>query len=189
MSGYIEKVLWSILKSSFSKKAFCYLLISLTSLLFRTHVDALISFIIITPYQIINFLTHIVVSLFLIINSKYFYDIVHRYEPEFYSLVKYLIDNYTEKNFKRWKRKINMFICIYVYILTYIMDFSNGIIRHIIIEYVVCYFLIELYEKYTDGKFKPQSKEYECKTNDIEIINNLKETETYDLDLFDIKKS
>ena len=76
------------------------------------------------------------------------YDVVQRYEPEFYAFVKYLINNYTDQNFKRWKRKLNISICVYVYILTFIIDFSNWAIRQIIVEYMLCYFLIELYEKY-----------------------------------------
>lgn len=186
--SYIEKVLWSIAKTSFSKKAFCYLLISLTSLTVRTHIDAVIAFLLNTPYWYLNFVIHIAVSSFLIINSKYFYDIVQRYEPEFYSLVRYLINNYTEQNFKRWKRKFNIAICAYAYILTFILDLSNSAIRMIIIEYMMCYLLLEMYEKYTNGYFKNQNKEFEF-TNDTNIKIELKEKENYDSELFDIKKS
>jgi hypothetical protein len=188
--SYIEKVLWSIAKTSFSKKAFCYLLIGLTSLTVRTHIDAVIAFLLNTPYWYLNFLIHIAVSSFLIINSKYFYDIVQRYEPEFYSLVRYLINNYTEQNLKKWKRKFNIAICVYAYILTFILDLSNNSIRMIIIEYMICYLLLEMYEKYTNGYFKNQSKEFEF-TNDqnIKIELKEKEKENYDSELFDIKKS
>lgn len=185
--SYIEKVLWSIAKTLFSKKAFCYLLISITSLIIRIHIDALIAFLLNTSYWYLNFLIHILVSSLLIINSKYFYDIVQRYQPEFYSLVKYLINNYTEQNFKRWKRKLNITLCIYAYILTFILDFSNNSIRMIIIEYMSCYFLLEIYEKYNNGNFKNQNKEFEFIKDDI-IKIELKDNEIYDKELFDIKK-
>lgn len=186
--SYIEKVLWSIARTSFSKKAFCYLLIGLTSLTVRTHVDAMIAFLLNSPYWYLNFVIHIAVSSFLIINSKYFYDVVQRYEPEFYSLVRYLINNYTEQNFKRWKRKFNISLCIYAYLLTFILDLSNNSIRMIIIEYMTCYFLLEIYEKYNNGNFKNQNKEFEFMKDDI-IKTELKESEIYDPELFDIKKS
>ena len=58
----------------------------------------------------------------------------------------------------------------------------------IIIEYITCYFLLEMYEKYTNGYFKNQNKEFEF-TNDQTIKIELKEKENYDSKLFDIKKS
>lgn len=186
--SYIEKVLWSIARTSFSKKAFCHILIGITSLIVRTHVDALIAFVLNTEYWYINFFIHLMVSSFLIINSKYFYDIIQRYEPEFYSIVRYLINNYTEQNFKRWKRKFNITICIYSYILTFILDFSNGAVRQIIIEYLTCYFLLETYEKYNNGNFKNQNKEFEFDRDEV-IKTELTESENYDKELFDIKKS
>lgn len=186
--SYIEKVLWSIARTSFSKKAFCHVLISLTSLVVRTHIDALIAFILNTQYWYINFFIHIFVSSFLIINSKYFYDIIQKYEPEFYSIVKYLINNYTEQNFKRWKQKFNTILCIYAYTLTFFLDISNESIRQIIIEYIICYFILETYEKYNNGIFKNQNKEFEFIKDDI-IKTGLIESENYDKELFDIKKS
>lgn len=185
MSSYIEKVLWSIAKTSFSKKAYCHILISLTSLIIRIHVDSIISFLLTTPYYYINFIIHIISSTFIVMNSKYIYDVVHRYEPEFYKLIKYLIENYTEKNYKKWKRKVNVYVCAYIYALTYVIEITNMTIRQIIIEYMICYFLLDTYYKYMEGKFTPQNKEYDYNTNEFDIIDDKK----YDSELFDIKKS
>jgi hypothetical protein len=186
--SYIEKVLWSIARTSFSKKTFCNLSISLISLVLRTHIDSLITYFLSTEYIYINFILHIIISSFLILNSKYIYDFVHRYEPEIYLYVKYFINNYTEQNFKRWKRKFNIYICIYAYILTFILEFSNSSIRQIIIEYMTCYFVIELFEKYNNGNFKNQNKEFEFEKDDI-IKNELNQNQNYDKNLFDIRKS
>jgi hypothetical protein len=186
MTSYIESVIWTILRASFTKKSFCYVLISLTTLIVRSHIDAILGFLLKTPYSILNIIIHIIVSVTLIIKTKYIYDIVQRYEPEFYNIVRYLINNYTEKNFKRWKLKLNLSVCIYIYILTFITTFSNESIRQIIIEYLICYFLIEFYEKYTTGKIHIlKTKEYECLTKDEEIINNLiKNTESIQNKIF-----
>ncbi len=191
MSSYIEKVLWTLLKSSFSKKSFCYLLISLTTLIIRSHIDGIMAYLLTTPFSFVNFFIRIFVSSFLIIKSKYIYDVVQRYEPEFYNLVRYLINNYNEKNFKRWKRNINLSICIYIYFATFLINISNESIRQIIIEYVICYFLIESYENYINGRLQIlRTKEFECNMYDTQIIENLIDTnDNYDPVLFDIKKS
>ncbi len=191
MSSYVEKVLWTLLKSSFSKRSFCYLLISLTTLIVRSHIDGILAYILSTQYSFINFFIRIFVSTFLIVKSKYIYDVVQRYEPEFYNLVRYLINNYNDKNFKRWKRNVNLTICGYIYFGTFFLNFSNETIRQTIIEYIICYFLIELYDNYMSGRIQIlQTKEFECNMFDTQIIENLVDkNDNYDPELFDIKKS
>jgi hypothetical protein len=191
MSSYMEKIFWTLLKTSFTKKSFSCLLMSLTTIFIRSHIDGFLAYIFNTPFYLCNTIIHISISMFLITKSKYIYNIIARYEPEYYSLVKYLINNYNEKNFKRWKLKINMSICIYLYLLTFFINISNENIRQIIIEYVMCYFLIEFYEKYTTGNIQILlPKEYECSTKDNEIIDDLiKSNNNFDTELFDIKKS
>ena len=192
MTTYIERVLWTLLKTSFTKNSFCYLLISLITIILRTHVDAILASIFTTPSYILNFIIRMTISCWLVINSKYLYDIVVRYKPEIYNLVKYLINNYTSKNFKRWKRKVTIFCCVYLYIATFFVEISNSSIRQTIIEYLICYVLIELYYNYMKGELKIfNNKEFECNTNsDDNIIDNLikKNDDLIDNDLFDIKK-
>ena len=108
---------------------------------------------------------------------------VHRYKPELYQYVEYLVRNYTEDNFKRWRKYVVMSICMYFYIATYIITVSNESIRMMIIEFIFCYHVIELYERYYNIKIY-QKKEFECKTNKVSIFDD-----DYHSELFDIKKS
>ena len=192
MTTYIERVLWTLLKTSFTKNSFCYLLISLITIIIRTHIDAILASIFVTPSDILNFIIRTIISCLLVINSKYLYDIVVRYKPEIYDLVRYLINNYTTKNFKRWKRKVTLYSCVYLYIATFFVEISNNSIRQTIIEYLICYAIIELYYNYMKGELKIfNNKEYECNTDgDDNIIDNLikKNDELIDNEFFDIKK-
>lgn len=190
MTSYLETLIWTIVKSSFSKKSFCYLLMSLMTILIRMHIDSLISYILITNYEFINFCIHIIVSTILIINSKYIYDIVHRYEPEFYNIIRFLINNYNERNFKKWKRNITITLCIYFYTMTFIIDITNNLIRQIIIEYIICYFVIETYEKYTSGRLNIiNNKEYDCSNKDSDIINDLIKNNNNETNFINIKNN
>jgi hypothetical protein len=177
MSTYTEKVIWTLLKSSFTKKSFCYLLISLSTIILRIHIDSIIAFLLTTPSYTINFIIRMFVSTILIINTKYFYDIIQRYEPEYYSLVRYLINNYNDKNFKKWKKKINIFICVYIFLLTFIINITNSSVRYMIIEYMICYYIVETYENYINGNLYIQThnKIYKCNNDkkDNEIIEEL----------------
>jgi hypothetical protein len=53
---------------------------------------------------------------------------------------------------------------------------------------MTCYFVIELFEKYNNGNFKNQNKEFEFEKDDI-IKNELNQNQNYDKNLFDIRKS
>lgn len=192
MTSYLEKVIWTLLKTSFTKNSFCYLLISIITIIIRIHLDALLANIFSIKYNEIfnnsiysnihfyacqssNFIIRMFISCFLVINSKYLYDIVERYKPEIYKLVKYLINNYTPQNFKKWKRKINLSICIYFYLITYVIEINNANIRQTIIEYIVCYIIVDFYYNIAKGEIKIfNDKEYSCNNNDDDnIINEL----------------
>lgn len=194
MTTYTEQIIWSILKTSFTKQTFCYLLLSLITIIFRTHIDAIIAYLFATEYYYLNSLIRIIISSTLLLNTKYFYDIIVRYKPEVYKLTKFLINNYTPKNFRRWKRKLTLSICIYFYIITYIIDISCTSIRLTIIEYIICYGIVELFDKIKSGEIKIfKEKEFSCSSNDDAIIDDLikknNSNDGFDEYFFDIKKS
>jgi len=194
MTTYTEQIIWSILKTSFTKQTFCYLLLSLITIIFRTHIDSFIAYLFATEYYYLNSLIRIIISSTLLLNTKYFYDIIVRYKPEVYKLTKFLINNYTPKNFRRWKRKLTFSICIYFYIITYIIDISCTSIRFTIIEYIICYGIVELFDKIKSGEIKIfKEKEFSCSSNDDAIIDDLIKknnfNDGFDEYFFDIKKS
>ena len=187
MSTYIEHLVWSLIRTSFTKRTFCYLLLSLITVIIRTHLDAFTAYLLTPDIFLLDSLMRITVSTTLILNSKYIYDIVQRYTPEVYNLSRYLINNYNEKNFKRWKRKVNLTLCIYFYLITYIIDITNISLRVTIIEYVICYIIVELIDNIKKGDIKIFSeKQFSCSNNDDNIIDELiKKTENLnELDVF-----
>jgi len=179
MSTYIEQLVWSLIRTSFTKRTFCYLLLSLITVIIRTHIDAVTAYLLTPDIFILNSLVRIIISTILILNSKYIYDIVQRYTPEVYNLSRYLINNYNEKNFKRWKQKVNLTMCIYFYLVTYIIDITSISLRVTIIEYLICYIIVEIIDNIKKGDIKIFSeKQFSCLNNDDNIIEELiKKTE------------
>ena len=173
MASYTENIIWSLLRTSFSKTTFCYILISINAVLLRIHIDTIISYLLKTQYEYINIIIRLFVSSTLIIYSKIIFDIVNRYQPEFYTFIRFLINNYTEDNFRKWKLQLNIGICCYIYTLTYIIELSSTSIRQMIIEYIICYFFIETYYKYINGKLFVQKKQFECNDKDNQIMKDL----------------
>jgi hypothetical protein len=183
MFGYTEQIIWTILRSSFTIDTFTYILISILAIILRTHIDMIMAWCMGTDNDYINMIIHIITSSMLIMNSKYTFDMVHRYKPELYRYVEYLVKNYSEDNFKRWRKYVVMSICIYFYIASYIVTISNHSIRLMIIEFIFCYHVVELCERYYKIKIY-QKKEFECKKNSVSVFDD-----NYHDELFDIKKS
>lgn len=210
MSTYIEKILWTLIKSSFSKSSLCNLLMSLTALIIRVHLDSICSLLLTTNLLdnlcfpktvldlcfdgsvILNFIIRTCVSCCMVINGQYLYNIVCRYEPEFYKITQYFINNYTEDNFKKWKRNITLIICMYLYLITFLIEITKQSVRILIIEYIICYFLIDMYTNFENIRIV-QSKKFECLSNDDKIVDSLVKsgklnTNVFDTKIIDIKK-
>ena len=185
MFGYTEQIIWAILKSSFTINTFTYILVSIIALILRTHIDIIMAWCMTTDIFYLDVIIRLVVSSMLVINSKYTFDMVHRYKPELYKTVENMVNTYTEDNFKRWRRYIVLIVCVYFYLASYIVTISNESVRQMIIEFILCYHLVEIYERYNKSKFRLyQIKEFECTTHKASVMDD-----NYHPELFDIKKS
>lgn len=183
MFGYTEQIIWIILKSSLTINTFTHILMSILAIILRTHIDMLMAWCMITQNFYVNVIVRICISSTLVINSKHIFDIIYRYKLQLYQHVEQLVHCYTEENFKKWMRYFVLSTCIYFYIATYLVTITNGIIRQMIIEFISCYHIIEIYERFNKSKFKLyQIKEFECTKNENVIIK-----ENYHPDLFDVK--
>lgn len=184
MFGYTEQIMWAVLKSSFTLNTFTYFLMSIIAIVLRTHIDMIVTYIVSTNIFYIDIIIRLCVSTILVINSKHTFDIVHKYKPELYKIVEKLINNYTEENFKTWRRYIVLIACAYFYFASYIITISNESVRQMIIEFIICYHLVEIFERRNMNKFKLyQTKEFECTRYTTSVIDN-----NYHSELFDIKK-
>jgi len=185
MFGYTEQIIWAILKSSFTLNTFTYFLVSILAIILRTHIDIIMAWCMSTNLFYFDIVIRLMVSSMLVINSKYTFDMVYRYKPELYKIVEGLVNNYTEENFKRWRRYVVLSVCAYFYLASYIITISNESVRMMIIEFILCYHLVELFERKNKSNFRLyQIKEFECTQHTTSIINN-----NYHPELFDIKKS
>lgn len=182
MFGYTEQIIWAILKSSFTLNTFTYLLVSIIAIILRTHIDIVMAWCTSTNIFYLDIIIRLLISSMLVINSKYTFNMVYKYKPELYNVVEELVNNYTEENFKRWRRYVVLFLCVYFYFASYIVTISNESVRQMIIEFIICYHLVELFEH--RNKFRLyQIKEFECTRHSASVPDN-----NYHPELFDIKK-
>jgi hypothetical protein len=145
-SNYAERLFYSLIKTTYSKKLINRMVISILTIIFRILADIVISHIVSTNYTYPNIIIQICVSVVLVVKSGHIYNFIVLYETEIYQFTRYIINNFPEKH-NIWKRWIISLICLISFIYTYTTDITSGIIRLYIIQYFVCFIIIETISK------------------------------------------
>ncbi len=145
--NYSDQILRSIVKTTYAKKSISSLLLMLLTVVARLHIDAICGIIFNFHNIYIDFWLQIFISVILVIKSGWIYQIVERFDREVYSLTRYLINNYSEDNYRRWKRNVTFVICSYLFIYFSVAEITSSMLRIYILQYVICYVIIEIIER------------------------------------------
>jgi hypothetical protein len=189
-TNYSDQILKSIVKTTYAKKKLSILLLMLLTMIVRLHIDAILAIVINTPYFFINFLIQIVISVFLVMKTGWIYQAVERFDREVYSLTRYLVNNYSEDNYRKWKRIMTFIICLYLIIYLLVVEITSKLLIMYIIQYLICFIILETIEKkYYDQflsifKKHPPSKRVSLFTyddDDFEIIQTNIQSDNTDL--------
>ena len=145
-SQYKNKIIRSIIVSSYVKKKMNVLTMMLATVLLRTFVCSLICFVV--SYNIyVDFFLHSTIAVIVVLKSSIIYNILKRYEDIFLKMTQYFITNYTPKNYRKWKRTITLITSIYIIVLLYISQITSNIMITYILQYLLSYFIIDQIEQ------------------------------------------
>lgn len=191
--NYGDQILRSIVKTTYAKKKVSLLLLMILTVIFKIHVDAILSIIFNTGNFYIDFCTQILISVILVIKSGWIYKIVEKFDTEVYLLTRYLINNYTENNYRKWKRNITLVICFYLIIYLSVIEINNNMLKTYIIQYMVCYFIIEMIEKKYYGHifdlFHEKSPIFVLNDDNLQIKRNSIDKKINDMDFNEFKNN
>ena len=141
-TNYSDLIVQSIINSAFLKDKVADIFIMFIANVIRIHVDGFLSYLA-GPN---NYIVHIIVSTILYYLLSIFYYIVSKFRQEIYIIVKYIVSNYNEK-IKLWRRYLTCAVCIYIILLTFMINIDNNFIRTCIIEYAIVFLIVEVIEE------------------------------------------
>lgn len=146
---YSDQILRMIIHTSYVQKNINVLLLLLVTVILRLLLDSLLASFFYLRNLYIDFWIQIVISTFLVTKSGWIYLIVQRFENEIHEVTRYIIENYSEDNYRIWKRNIIFLVCIYF--LTYLsfVEITSQIIQLYIVQYMICYMTVEIIERKT----------------------------------------
>lgn len=202
--SYTENIINKLLKSNITINALKPILYSIIIIILRIHIDNIIStgISLFIPNNIyIIFLQHVTISSALVIYSNIFYMFLLNFDANITNLSIFIINNYLNKDIKRFKIYLNFMMCFYLYIIVSFIEINNNIIKLYIIEYITCYIItdiiynklyinreyyIEKYKYILIGKVNKLSykTDEEIINENIELISrsrNISESNTFEL--------
>ena len=170
--SYDQYLLGKIVTSTYAKKKIGIFLIMITSSLLKFIIYSLLCYFL--SFNIyFDFILHIGISVTLSIKSHIIYGFLKRFEHEFYLYARYLINNYTLENFRKWKRNIVITICCILVFYLLITEVTSSLLIIYITQYGIAFIIIDQIEQHTFRKIidnirnKPTCKIYD----DINIID------------------
>ena len=170
---YGDKVLKSIIATNYIKQKFSILLILTTTIITRLHLVAVFSYIFSYNFYL-DLITQIIISVIFTLNSDIIYNIIAKYNDNFYKLSIKIIDNYSPDNFRLWKRNITCGLCFYLIIILIIFEVNSNLLIIYIIQYMITYLILDQFEQKRIEKFinniryKPKKVIY----GELNIVND-----------------
>lgn len=142
--GFSNILIKTFIESSYSKEQITNMSLIILTTIIRIHIDSLLTyFILLFDF---NEIFCIISSICLYFMSNHIYNLIVRYRPQIYEIVKYTINTYDYNKYKKWKRYTTICICLYIYLLSLVINITSSLIRNSIFEYIVCFFIIDLIE-------------------------------------------
>ncbi len=144
--NYGEYVFQQLITTKFIQLKLAHILISLAVNFINVHIITLLCMIV-SVNVYLDFFLHIGISVVMAFKINHIYNFVEHYESEFYTLTRYLINNYSIDNYRYWKRLVVITACVYACILLLLVQLSNRLVFLYIIQYAICFLIIEQFEQ------------------------------------------
>lgn len=143
---YGEQVLKSIMMTKYAKNKLCILFMLFISVLIRTHILSILSFLLaFHPYA--DMVTQVVVTVIVTLNSHIIFNFVSNFDRSIYKVVDFLIRNYTPERYRFWKKITVSSFCLYLILILSIVPVNNKLLINYIIQFLVTYYIIDQIEQ------------------------------------------
>src|SRR5665647_66379 len=141
-----NNLLYRLCKTTYVKKTFNSGLIIILAFVFRTLIYAILSLIMVFNNVYIDFIVQCSLSIYLCTKNSGIQLIIEYFEPQLYAMTRYAINNYSNDNYNKWKNVSIFSTLILCYIYFMFVEINSALIRLYLLEYMVCYTYLDIYE-------------------------------------------
>ena len=122
LSNYSDRVVKSVIATTYAKKKLSIILILLATIIFRIHILTLLCILISTGNFYLDFVLHIIISVLVTLKSHWFYNYMSLHKHQFYLLTRYFVNNYTPERYRNWKKYGMLMLSCYLILIFFIVD-------------------------------------------------------------------
>lgn len=137
-------IIYRLVKTRLAKRFINTFVVIILSLLIRLLLYAVISFYIVFNNPYIDFFTQCGISIMLYMANDYIQKFTERFSDDLYNITRYMINNYSEENFIRWKNYTIGTLLAAAFAYFWLVDINSQIILIYILQYAFCFFVFDV---------------------------------------------
>jgi hypothetical protein len=141
-----NQLIHQLIKTRYAKRAINSFFVLILSFVIRTILYSILSLIIMFDNIYIDFTTQCVISIMLCTTNNYIQGFTEHFSDDLYKITRYIINNYSEENYRRWKNYITFSSLFSMFVYFCFVEINSFIIRIYIMQYAVCFFFFEIKE-------------------------------------------
>lgn len=143
--NYVDQIARMFFTSTFAKTKINILLLMILTVCVRFILISVVCMLI-TVNLWVDFFLHSFLTILIILNSSIIQDVIMTKKAFFYNITRYLINNYTEQNFRIWKRNITLILSSIAISILLVVELSSYIMIYYIVQNLFIYFIIDQIE-------------------------------------------
>ena len=144
--NYENYLLSLIVNSQFARNGLVILLLYLVTALVRFHLSIVLC-IVLTLNNPFDVVSPVIISVLLSMASDTLFKYVETHRPFYETIVEYVITNYSEENFIRWKRMVLISICVYVLFILLTVQIDNYYLFVSIVQTIASFLICDFLEQ------------------------------------------
>lgn len=137
-------IIHKIVKTKIAKRCINSFVVTIFSFIIKTLLYSLFSFLILFDNMYIDFFTQCTISIILCSYDKKIQIIADYFDGDFYKITRFLVNNYSNENYRKWKNYLISFVLVILYFYFYFFEINSFLIRIYILQYALCYIFMEI---------------------------------------------
>ncbi len=142
-----NQMIYKLARTRIFKRSVNSLFVLIISLIIRSLLYTYFSIIIMFNNETLDFFTQCGISIMLCLNNNYIQGFVDRFSDDLYLIPRYIINNFSEENYRKWKLYSTFIVLGLLYVYFLFFEISSYLMRIYILQYALCFIFMDVAEK------------------------------------------
>jgi hypothetical protein len=141
-----NQLIYQIARTRVAKRCINSFVVFSISLVIRSLLYTYFSIVLIFNNSYLDFFVQCGISILLCLNNGYIQGFVDRFNIELYGATRYVINNYNERNYRKWKIYVTFITLTFLYVYFLFFEITSYLMQTYILQYAFCFVFIDMIE-------------------------------------------